>query len=63
MTDAPDNPAAWVEEPATWADEPFDALVSRLSDILGPDTDFDNYTFSIRRGSLRRLLAARKAKP
>ena len=56
MTDAPDNPAAL-------ADEPFDALVSRLSDMLGPDTDFDNYTFSIRRGSLRRLLAARKAKP
>ena len=56
MTDAPDNPAVW-------ADEPFDALVRRLSDMLGPDTDFDNYTFSIRRGSLRRLLAERKAKP
>lgn len=33
-------------------------LVSRLSDMLGGDTDFDNYTFSIKRGNLRRLLKA-----
>jgi hypothetical protein len=33
-------------------------LVSRLSEMLGDGTDFDNYTFSIKRGNLRRLLAA-----
>jgi hypothetical protein len=33
-------------------------LVARLSEMLGDDTDFDNYTFSIKRGNLRRLLKA-----
>ena len=45
-------------EAATGADrdESDAALVSRLVYMLGPDSDFDNYTFSIRRGTLRRLL-------
>lgn len=33
-------------------------LVARLSDMLGDGTDFDNYSFSIKRGNLRRLLKA-----
>lgn len=33
-------------------------LVSRLAEMLGDDTDFDNYSFSIKRGNLRRLLKA-----
>lgn len=32
-------------------------LVEHYREMLGPDTDFDEYTFSIKRGNLRRLLA------
>ena len=38
--------------------ESLPEMVERLTYMLGPDTDFDNYTFSIKRGTLRRLLAA-----
>ena len=33
-------------------------LFGRLTEMLGPDTDHDNFTFSIKRGNLRRLLTA-----
>lgn len=39
-------------------DETTPQIVDRLLYTLGEDTDFDNYTFLIRRGNLRRLLAA-----
>ena len=32
-------------------------LVDDLMDNLGPDTDFDEYGFTIKRGDLRKLLA------
>jgi len=54
---APAVPVAQISDEQS--NETLAELVERLGDMLGPgETDFDNYTFIIKRGNLRRLITA-----